>query len=488
MGGRGSPTAAPPPPRRRRSPSTAGASPGSTGAPSPAARAARPTPWAAGNPASRSSRIAAIASSGRSPTSGGRRSIRVRNSYSRNSRTTSWRSYSPTRPRRRVQGHVDVAHEPHQLAALEHGLAVLLERSAQLLGRDLVECAYSSSSVPQVAISFDAVFSPTPGDARDVVGRVALERLVVEHLVGPQPPPLLDLREVVGDGVRDAAAERDHQLRVLADELEHVQVAGEDRRVEPEALGLADERGDRVVRLEPLLLVLGDAQRADDLLHLGDLLAHVVGHAGAGGLVLGVAVVAERARREVEGDRDPVGLHVLDRPQHDVREPEHGGHELALGRRQGLLDEGEVAAVDEPVAVEQQEAFHRLRACGVGLSSVPAADARSCHGSAARPCPPPRTGERLRSGHALSAPRRDHHRRRRQPGPQRRDPGIRQGRDRLRHGGRRVPGRVPRPGRGPQDQARHPGAGRNPDGRRHDPRHEPRQAAPDGGRRRGSGT
>ena len=116
-------------PRRRRSPSTAGAAPGVAPGPPPRPHAApRPTPWAAGNPASRSSRMAAIASSGRSPTRGGRRSISVRNSYSRNSRTTSWRSYSPTRPRVGSSVHVDVAHEPHQLAALEHGLAVLLER------------------------------------------------------------------------------------------------------------------------------------------------------------------------------------------------------------------------------------------------------------------------------------------------------------------------------------------------------------------------
>ena len=66
-------------------------------------------------------------------------------------------------------------------------------------------------------------------------------------------------------------------------------------------------------------------------------------------------------------------MHVRDGAQHDVREAEHGRDQLALGRGQGLVDEGEVAAVDEPVAVEQQEAFHRLRACGLGrIASVAA--------------------------------------------------------------------------------------------------------------------
>ena len=272
----------------------------------------------------------------------------------------------PHPPARRVQGDVDVAHEPHQLAALEHGFAVLLERDAQLLRGDLVDVLVQGVQRAPRRDQLRGGLLADPGDAGDVVGRIALERLVVEHLLGPQAPPLLDLREVVGHGVRDAATQRDHQLRVLADELQHVEVAGEDRGVETEALGLPDERGDGVVGLEPLLLVLGDVQGAHDLLHLGDLLAHVVGHARPGRLVLRVAVVPERAGRQVERDRHPVGLHVLDRPQHDVREPEHGGHELALGRRQGLLDEREVATVDEPVAVEQQEAFHRLRACGVG--------------------------------------------------------------------------------------------------------------------------
>ena len=357
----------------------------------------------------------------------------------------------------RVQGHADVAHEPHQLTALEHGLAVLLERDPKLLRHDLLDVRVQRVERLPRRDQLRGRLLAHARDARDVVGGVALERLVVEHLLGPQAPPLLDLREVVGDRVRDAAAERDHQLGVLADELEHVEVAGEDRRVEAEGLGLADERGDRVVGLEPLLLVLGDVHGPHDLLHLGDLLPHVVGHAGAGGLVLRVAVVAEGARREVEGDRHPVGLHVLDRAQDDVREPEHRGHELALRRRQGLLDEGVVAAVDEPVAVEQEEAFHRLRACGWGHSKCTRANARSGHGWTrdvhARP-----SGERLRSAHALSTPRRDPHRRRRQPGPQRRDPRVRQGRDRhLRDGGRRLPGRVPRPGRGPQACGSTPG-------------------------------
>ena len=53
---------------------------------------------------------------------------------------------------------------------------------------------------------------PHAGDARDVVRRVTLERLVVDHLVGPQAEPLVDPRDVVDDGVLDAGAPPQHGL------------------------------------------------------------------------------------------------------------------------------------------------------------------------------------------------------------------------------------------------------------------------------------
>ena len=158
--------------------------------------------------------------------------------------------------------------------------------------------------------------------------------------------------------------ERDHQPRPLGHQLQHVQVAGEDRHLEVRRLGLAGERGDDVVRLEPLALVDGDAQRMHHVADLRDLLAHVVRHPGPGGLVLRVPLVAEGGLAEIEGHRDVIRLHVGDGTQDDVGEPEHGRDQLALGRGQRLVDEREVAAVDEPVAVEQQEAFHRRTRAG----------------------------------------------------------------------------------------------------------------------------
>ena len=85
--------------------------------------------------------------------------------------------------------------------------------------------------------------------------------------------------------------------------------------------------------------------------------ARFVGHPLAGGLVLGVRVVAEGGPGEVERNRHVLRLEVLDPAQHDAAEAEDGVHQVALGRGEGR--EGEVSAVDEPVAVEQHQAFHR---------------------------------------------------------------------------------------------------------------------------------
>ena len=114
-------------------------------------------------------------------------------------------------------------------------------------------------------------------------------------------------------------------------------------------------------------------QRRHDLADLRELVAQLVRHPLAGRLVLLEALVAERRLAEVEGDRDGVRLHVLDRPQDDVREPEDGVDQLALRRRERRLDEGEVAAVDEPVAVEQHQAGH-------GGRDPPAGSARPTRG------------------------------------------------------------------------------------------------------------
>ena len=82
-------------------------------------------------------------------------------------------------------------------------------------------------------------------------------------------------------------------------------------------------------------------------------------------LVLGVLLVPEGRAREVERDRDVVGLDVLEAAQDDAPEAEHRVDELALARGQ-RRDQREIAAVDEPVGVEQHQAVHRVECTGGG--------------------------------------------------------------------------------------------------------------------------
>ena len=98
-------------------------------------------------------------------------------------------------------------------------------------------CAYSASRVSVLADELRGGLLAHARHARDVVRGVALERLVVDHLVGPQAVPLPDPRRVVDDRVLDARARR-HQPGVVGDELEHVEVDRHDRRLESPPFGV----------------------------------------------------------------------------------------------------------------------------------------------------------------------------------------------------------------------------------------------------------
>ena len=153
-----------------------------------------------------------------------------------------------------------VADDRREVLAHEHGLAMLDELVAQLVRLDLVDPLVQRLERPELADELGRGLLADPGHARDVVGRVALERLVVDHLAGHEVEPLGDLRRVVEDRVLDPRPGR-HQPGVVGDELEHVEVAGHDRRVEAAPLGVHGDRADDVVGLVAGQLVDGDAQR-----------------------------------------------------------------------------------------------------------------------------------------------------------------------------------------------------------------------------------
>src|SRR5205085_2810395 len=70
--------------------------------------------------------------------------------------------------------------------------------------RQLVEPAEERVERAELADQLGGRLHADPRHAGDVVGRVALEGLVVDHLVGPQAEPLVDPRHVIHHGVLDA--------------------------------------------------------------------------------------------------------------------------------------------------------------------------------------------------------------------------------------------------------------------------------------------
>ena len=240
---------------------------------------------------------------------------------------------------------------------------MLSQLLAELLGRHLVDSLVEGIDVPELGDELGRGLLADPGHPGNVVGRIALERLEIDHLAGHEAIPIGNLRGVVDDRVLDPRSRR-HETGLVRDELEHVEIDGDDGRLETLLLGLQGQRADDVVRLVALELIARNAERLDDLADLGKLVGKVVGHLCPGGLVVGVLLVAERRAGEVERHRDIVRLQVRKAAQDDAAEPEYAVDELASRRRQ--RGEREVSAIHEPEAVEQHQAFH-----GRASSEVP---------------------------------------------------------------------------------------------------------------------
>ncbi len=261
-------------------------------------------------------------------------------------------------PRRRdVELDRQVPMDGHQLPVHHHLVVVVDDLETQLLGHDAVRFGVDRVEGAEVEEQLGRRLVTDARDARDVVGRVALERLEVDHLVRRQPVAVEDRRRVVDDRLLDPAARR-HDRGPLADELEHVEVAGHDRRLEAIGLGLPRQGADEVVGLPALQLVDRDAERLDQLAHLGELIPEVVRHLPTRRLVLGEGLVTEGRPGKVEAGDDVVGPDVLEAAQDDAPEAEDGIDQLAVAGRQGGVVEREIGTIDEPVGIEQHQSFH----------------------------------------------------------------------------------------------------------------------------------
>ena len=206
-----------------------------------------------------------------------------------------------------------VADDGRQALAHEDLIAMLDELVAQLVRLDIDDPLVERLECPELADELGGRLLPNSWDPGDVVAGIALERLVVDHLSGHQLEPLHDPGRVVEDRVLNPGA-GGHEPGLVGHELKHVQVAGDDRRIQATPLSLHDERADDVIGFVAGQLVNGDAQRLDNFADLRELVSEVIRHPLPGRLVLGVLLVSEGGPWEVESDRHVVRLQVGDPP------------------------------------------------------------------------------------------------------------------------------------------------------------------------------
>ena len=152
---------------------------------------------------------------------------------------------------------------------------------------------------PYFWISCAAVLSPTPGTPGRLSEVSPLSATKFVHWAGVTSVLLDDRVGVVLRDVGDAASSH-HHGHAVADELQHVPVAGHDDDLVALLLGLLRQRGEQVVGFEALQLDDRDPHGIEDVLDQRELLAEQVGRLAAVRLVLRVALVTERGTPLVE--------------------------------------------------------------------------------------------------------------------------------------------------------------------------------------------
>ena len=255
-----------------------------------------------------------------------------------------------------LEPHREVSDDRRHLAALEDLLPVRLEPFPQLR-REARGVRVHALEVAVLRDELRRGLLADAGHARDVVGRIAFERLEVDHLRRPQAVALVDLRLVVHDGVLEAQA-RGEELDVRRDELERIEIARDDDDLEACCLALTRERADDVIGLVAGEGVHRHAEPFEQLLHALELRTQLVGHRLARRLVRDVLLVSEGLSRQIEGCGNVLRLDLLDRLQEDRGEAERRVREFPLGRRERR--DREEAPVDEGVGVDEDETFAHL--------------------------------------------------------------------------------------------------------------------------------
>ena len=165
---------------------------------------------------------------------------------------------------------------------------------------------------------------------------------------------------VLGGGLPHAGRHQLH-LGVVGDELEAVLVAGHHHALPAPLLAAAGDGAQQVVGLVACQLVAGNGHGGQYLLHHRQLLGQLLRHSLAGGLVVGVCLMAEGGLPPVERHAQRLGLFLVHEPLQHVEKAKNGVGVQSLPGGQGLYPVK--GAVDDAVAVKDHQ-FHGVSPCG----------------------------------------------------------------------------------------------------------------------------
>ena len=232
----------------------------------------------------------------------------------------------------------------------------------------------------EAADKFDGTFVADAGRAGNVVDGVAAEGHDIDDAGGRDAEEFLDFGGIADEIVFGRIEDGDF----VADELQHVLVAGDDEDGVRGGGGFAGEGADDIVGLVAFELEDGNAIGFEGAADVGDLLDEVGRHFGAVGLVALVLLFFERLGLEVElaDGGDGLGLLVADGGGADIEdggevlggkvvaefaehvdEDEDGsGGESGFGGHRPLARHGVIGAEDEGHGVNEEDA------AGGGLS------------------------------------------------------------------------------------------------------------------------
>ena len=199
-----------------------------------------------------------------------------------------------------IQRHAgDIEKNRRHFLAEQRLLPVLVEELLDLGRRHPFAVFDQALDRTELLDQLNGRFFTDAADPRNVVRHVAHQALEIDGLNRFETVALPDTVRRVEDrlGHTSLAGQDEH---IVIDELEGIQVAGDDRAVQPLLARLPRQRADDVVRLDPLDLVNGYAEGAHDVAREWELRAQLRGRRPPGRFVLCQLFVAEGPASQVE--------------------------------------------------------------------------------------------------------------------------------------------------------------------------------------------